>query len=157
MASKKRSKSIFDSKFTPSAQSSGRKENVRTEREVHESMPLLCFNFKDFDHAQCPPGQTFEQWQSNGRLATLMKKLEDVCQMTRTEAELQQVLKVYGDFPRNSGFKKPAYIQGEVSWATIQRIGGQKPRLAGYIIGSIFYPVFLDEEHCFYPSETKHT
>lgn len=157
MGSKKRNKSIFDSPFSISSPLAGRKENVRTERPVRESLPLLCLNFKDFDHTQCPPGQTYEEWQENGRLAVLMNKFEQVCQMTRPEAISQQVLKIYGNFPEQGDFRKPQHIQGEVEWGTIQRIGGQKPRLAGYIIGSVFYPVFLDEEHRFYPSEKKHT
>ena len=66
-----------------------------------------------------------------------------------------KLLKVYGEFPKHSEFSKPSFIEGEVEWGTIQRIGGQKPRLAGYIIGSVFYPVFLDKEHKFYPSTKK--
>lgn len=157
MGSKKKNKSIFDSPFSISTQLSGRKENVRTERAVRESLPLLSLNFKDFDHTQCPPGQTYEDWQASGRLADLMNKFEQVCQMTRPEAVSQKVLKIYGYFPEHGDFHKPQHIQGEVEWGTIQRIGGQKPRLAGHIIGSIFYPVFLDEDHRFYPSEKKHT
>lgn len=157
MASKKRNKSVFDSPFSISSPLFVRKENVRIERDVRESLPLLCLNFKDFDHIQCPPGQTYEEWQKNGRLADLMKKFEQVCQMTRPEAIAQKVLKIYGDFPEHGDFYKPQHIQGKVEWGTIQRIGGQKPRLAGYIIDFTFYPVFLDEEHRFYPSEKKHT
>ena len=77
------------------AASDSRTANVRTERKVKDELPLMTFNFKDFD--------------------------------------------------------------GEVAWGTIQRIGGQKPRLAGYVIGSVFYPVFLDKDHLFFPSKKKHT
>lgn len=155
MASR-RNKSVFNNPLSGSWQT-GRKENVREERNVSESLPLLTLNFKDFDHSQCPPGQTYRDWETKGRLAVLMEKFEQVCQMTRPEAERQNVLKIYGNFPKNSDFHKPKHIQGDVEWGTIQRIGGQKPRLAGYIIGSTFYPVFLDEEHRFYPSEKKNT
>lgn len=55
----------------------------------------------------------------------------------------------------NSKFSIPSFIIGEVQRGTIQRIGGQKPRLAGYIIGSVFYPVFLDKDHLFYQSTKK--
>lgn len=151
MAGAKR-KSKFDSKFKSSAPSDLRKENVRSERKVKEDMPKLCLNFKDFDLNQCPPGQTFEEWEAEKRLSVLMRKFVDVCMYNRTEAMQMKLLKVYGDFPDNSDFRKPDYIDGDVEWGTLQRIGGQKPRLAGYIIDNVFYPVFLDREHRFYPS-----
>ncbi len=150
-------KSKFDNKFKSTAVSDNRKVNVRTEHKIKDELPKLSLNFKDFDFNQCPPGQTLEQWQKEGMLATLMKKFIEVCANNRLEATQMKLLKVYGEFPTNSEFTKPDYIQGDVEWGTIQRIGGQKPRLAGYIIESVFYPVFLDKEHRFYPSNKKHT
>lgn len=147
-----RKKSKFDSKFKSSAPSDSRRENERNERAVKEDLPKLSLNFKDFDWNQCPPGQTFEEWEKEKRLSVLMKKFVDVCMYNRTEAMQMKCLKVYGAFPDNSEFRKPEHIKGEVEWGTIQRIGGQKPRLAGYIIGSVFYPVFLDRDHKFYPT-----
>lgn len=154
---KRRNKSVFDDPFASSARQSERKENAREERTVKESMPLLCLNFKDFDHSQCPPGQTYDDWQKSGKLAKLMVKFEQVCQMTRAEAASQGVIGIYGKFPERGDFKQPSYIQGKVEWGTIKNIGGQQTRLAGYFIGHVFYPVFLDEKHRFYPSEKKHT
>ena len=145
-------KSKFDNKFKSFAPSDLRKENLRSERKVKEDMPKLCLNFKDFDMNQCPPGQTFENWEEEGRLSVLMKKFVDICMYNRTEAMQMKFLKVYGDFPENSDFHKPNYIEGDVEWGTLQRIGGQKPRLAGYIIDNIFSPGFRYKEHRFYPS-----
>ena len=88
-------------------------------------------------------------------LSVLMQKFVDVCSNNIIEAKEKRLLKVYGDFPTNSKFSIPTYITGDVQWSTIQRIGGQKPRLAGYIIGSVFYPVFLDKDHQFYPSTKR--
>ena len=139
------------------AASDSRTANVRTERKVKDDLPKLSFNFKDFDFNQCPPGQTLEKWQESNMLDKLLRKFIDVCACTRPEAEQKELLKVYGKFPTKSQFKIPKHIEGEVAWGTIQRIGGQKPRLAGYIIESVFYPVFLDKDHLFFPSEKKHT
>lgn len=156
MAAKKKSR--FENKFKSATASDSRIANTRTERHVKDDLPKLSFNFKDFDFNQCPPGQTLEEWQRCRMLDKLVQKFIDVCKCTRLEAEHQGLLKVYeGGFPTNSKFKLPEYIEGEVAWGTIQRIGGQKPRLAGYIIGSIFYPVFLDKDHVFFPSAKKHT
>ena len=146
-------KSKFDNKFKSITPKDIRKSGVKKEKEVFEELPKLSLNFKDFDQNQCPPGQTFEDWQENGLLATLMKNFVSVCMYNRMEAEQQKILKVYGSFPQNSEYKIPKFITGDVEWGTIQRIGGQKPRLAGYIIGSIFYPVFLDKDHKFYPTK----
>lgn len=84
-----------------------------------------------------------------------MKKFIAVCSYNVIEAKEERLLKVYGDFPSNSLFSIPPHIKGEVKWGTIQKIGGQKPRLAGYIIGSVFYPVFLDKEHLFFPTKKR--
>ena len=155
MAAKRKSK--FDNKFKSTAAADSRTANVRNERKVKDELPKLSFNFKDFDFNQCPPGQTLEKWQEEKMLDKLIRKFMDVCACTRPEALQKGLLKVYGAFPANSQFKIPSYIQGDVEWGTIQRIGGQKPRLAGYIIDSVFYPVFLDKDHLFFPSTKKHT
>lgn len=148
-------KSRFDEKFKSTSASERRRENERDERTVKDDLPKLSLNFKDFDASQCPPGQTFEEWQRDGLLSKLMNKFIDICSYNRIEAEQMQLLKVYGSFPAISRFKLPPYITRDVQWGTIQRIGGQRPRLAGYIIGSVFYPVFLDKDHLFYPSKKK--
>ena len=153
MAALKKSK--FDIKFKSATASDCRIANVRTERKVKDDQPKLSFNFKDFDFNQCPPGQTLENWQTDKLLDKLIVKFIDVCACTRIEAVQNGLLKVYGDFPENSQFKVPRHIEGDVDWGTIQRIGGQKPRLAGYIIDSVFYPVFLDKDHVFYPGSVS--
>ena len=149
-------KSKFDNKFKSESSHDKRKENIKTERKVSDDLPKLSLNFKDFDLNQCPPGQTFSQWQEDGRLSELMEKFVSICAYNRIEAEQRKLLKIYGKFPSNSDFSIPSYLVGDVEWGTIQRIGGQKPRLAGYIIESIFYPVFLDKDHRFFPSSKKH-
>lgn len=153
MASPKKQKSQFDNKFRSTSLSDSRKAGVRDERAVKDDLPKISLNFKDFDFNQCPPGQTLEEWEKEKMLSELMKKFIDICAYNRIEAVQESMLKIYGPFPKNSEFKKPVHVQGDVEWGTIQRIGGQKPRLAGYMIGSIFYPVFLDENHKFFPSK----
>lgn len=155
MAAKKKSR--FDNKFKSITTVDSRTTNVRTERKVKDDLPKLSFNFKDFDFNQCPPGQTLETWQESKMLDKLVTKFIEVCACTRPEAEQKGLLKVYDDFPAHSLFKVPKHIEGVVAWGTIQRIGGQKPRLAGYILDSVFYPVFLDKDHLFFPSKKRHT
>jgi hypothetical protein len=157
MAAKKNQSKFGANKFKSGIPSDSRTTNVRQERKVAEDAPKLTFNFKDFDFSQSQVGQTLEQWQTEKLLAKLVQKFIEVSACTRQEAEQMGLLKIYGEFPKKSAFKIPQYIEGEVAWGTIRKIGGQKPRLAGYIIGSVFYPVFLDKDHLFYPSEKKNT
>lgn len=151
MASKK---SRLDNPFKSRRELDERKQNTRIENKVADEKPLIVFSFKDFDASQCPPGQTFKQWEKDGLLSDLFTKLADLSSKNRMEAEQQQLVKIYGDWPQeHTDFKLPNHIQGEVDWGTIQRIGGQKPRIAGYMIDNVFYIVFLDKEHKFYKSE----
>jgi hypothetical protein len=112
----------------------------------------LLFSFKDFDHTQ---GQTFHNWHEHKLLHILLERIKEFCKFSRPEAEQNQCLKVYGDFPRHSDFKHPAYIAEDAEWASLHIQG--KERIAGHIIDNIFYVVFLDKEHRFWPTERKHT
>lgn len=152
---REKKKSKFDSKFKSTLPSDERRVNVLNERKVREELEKLSFNFKDFDESQCPPGQTLDDWQKEKRLSVLIKKFVDISMYNIVEAQQLGILKIYGSFPENSEFSVPIHIQGDVRWGTIQRIGGQKPRLAGYFIGSVFYPVFLDKDHLFFPAQKK--
>ena len=86
----------------------------------------------------------------------MLDKFGHICNNNRIESEQNKFIKVYGDFPTNSEFKNP-FPESELSWAVIMKISGQKGRVAGYIIGHIFYVVFLDAAHKFYPTEKKNT
>jgi hypothetical protein len=112
----------------------------------------MLFSFRDFDHTQ---GQTFLDWHENKLLHILLERIKEFCKFSRTEAVQNKRLKVYGDFPHNSVFKYPAYIVEDAEWASWHVQG--KERIAGHIIDNVFYVVFLDKEHHFWPVEKKHT
>jgi hypothetical protein len=112
----------------------------------------MLFSFKDFDHTQ---GQSFRDWQKSELLHILLERMKEFCKFSRTEAEQNRCLKVYGDFPKNSIFKHPVYIAEDAEWASLHIQG--KERIAGHIIDSVFYIVFLDKEHQFWPTEKRHT
>jgi hypothetical protein len=112
----------------------------------------LLFSFKDFDHTQ---GQTFQEWHRSEILHILLERIREFCRFSRIEAEQNRSLKVYGDFPRNSDFRHPPHIAEDAEWASLHIQG--KERIAGHVIDNIFYVVFLDKEHRFWPTEKKHT
>ena len=117
----------------------------------------MLFSFKDFQYnAQIPPGQSYTKWQTDELLAYMLEKFGYICNVNRIEAEQKKFIKVYGAFPENSEFDNP-FPDRDVEWAIIMKISGQKGRVAGHIIGHIFYVVFLDSEHLFYPTEKRNT
>ena len=132
-----------------------RPQDTRSEKKVKGEIPLLVFSFKDFDSNQCPPGQTFKEWEKGELLAPLMTKLVELSNKNRVIASLEGCLSTYDTFPEDSDFKKPKYIEGDVQWATIKDVGGQLHRVAGYIVDNVFYVVFLDKEHKFYKMKNK--
>lgn len=127
-----------------------RSQNTRTERAVKFEIPLLVFSFKDFDSNQCPPGQKFTEWEKEGLLSDLFQKLVDISQKDRLTASREKCITVYHSFPPESDFRIPKHIVGNVDWAVIDDVGGQKHRVAGYIIDNVFYIVFLDKDHKFW-------
>jgi hypothetical protein len=111
----------------------------------------IVFSFKDFDHTQ---GQTFIQWEQASLLSEMMNKLKEYSRKTRMEA-VKAGLREYGIFPENSEFKKPHHITEDAIWASLHIQG--KECVIGHLIDNIFYVVFLDREHKFWPSKLKHT
>ena len=141
----------------PLGSSIDRKANNRTECQVAEERPLMLFSFKDFQQdSQIPPGQTYTEWQEAGNLAYMLEKFGHICNVNRIEAEQNKFIKIYGDFPENSEFENP-FTDRKLTWGVVMKMGGQKGRVAGHIIDHVFYVVFLDFEHKFYPSEKKNT
>lgn len=145
-----------DSRFKKRSRSE-RLENVRSERATAvPEEPKLVFNFKDFDASQSV-SQSFEAWQKVGKLADLMVKLQHLSQWSLTEAIAEKQVAVYGAFPARSDFRPPKHIAPDVRWAIIKGVKGQKGRVAGYVIGNVFYVVFLDQNHRFWVTEKKGT
>jgi hypothetical protein len=84
----------------------------------------------------------------------MLDKLKEYSRKTVTEAQKAKFT-IYGSFPENSRFDYPKYITEDAIWVSMHIQG--KECIAGHIIGNIFYVVFLDREHHFWPTEKKHT
>lgn len=141
-------------RFKPQKSQKTRSANSRQERHVKDEAPLMLFSFKDYRGNQ--QGQNYAEWQAQNLLASLMDKCGQICNCNRIEAENQGFIKVYREFPKKSEFENP-FPDVDLNWAVIMKIGGQKPRAVGYVDGNVFYVVFLDAEHQFYPSSKKNT
>ena len=103
-------------------------------------------------------GQTIEKWEELQLLAILYNRLKFIGQFTPVEARQNKSIKEYTkvDFPPNSEFKKPTHIVTSY-WAVIHITPNSKEVVVGYIDDDVFYIVFLDAEHKFWPSNLKNS
>jgi len=135
-----------------------RNENTREERKISSIRELLTFSFKDLDETQPSKSpETIKLWAEDKILECLLERLRDLSKLTRSEAEKQQQIKIYTNFPPKTDFFHPKHIDKHVAWGVIKAVGGQKGTVAGYIIESTFYVVFFDKHHRFWITEKKHT
>ena len=98
-------------------------------------------------------GQSLEEWEKLGLLAEMNKRLQFVGQFSCHEALQKQYLKTYTkvDFPPDSNFTKPKHITA-VNWTVMHVTANSKEVVAGYIEDDVFYIVFLDKDHKFWPT-----
>jgi len=105
---------------------------------------------------QHPPGQTLEEWEEENLLAIMNKRLQFVGQFTCQKAIQEQHLKPYTkvQFPPDSKFPEPKHISN-VTWTVMHITGSSKEVVVGYIEDDVFYIVFLDKNHLFWPMSNK--
>jgi hypothetical protein len=129
--------------------------NLKGKSDLPEHPPAkareLVFSFRDFDPSQ---GQTFTQWGDSKLLRVLLDKIREYSRKTIPEAQIAS-FRIYGTFPPHSRFTSPRHITPDATWASMHIQG--KECIAGHVVGNIFYVVFLDREHHFWPTEKKHT
>jgi hypothetical protein len=103
-------------------------------------------------------GQTIDDWNDSGLLVLLYNRLKFIGQYTTLEVRQKQYIKEYTkvDFPPNSEFKQPTHII-DVTWAVMHVTQNSKEVVVGFIEDDVFYIVFLDKEHKFWPSTLKNT
>lgn len=134
-----------------------RKVGNRTER-VSDTQKIV-FSLNYFDSSQPKKDkQTYDSWQKDKRLAIFMERLEDISNCSIKEAIQKGLVKKYPAFPppEKTDFKCPPKFEKN-PWFVIQKIAGQKARVAGTMVGNIFYIVFFDRNHRFWISKKKNT
>jgi hypothetical protein len=120
--------------------------------EVPEKGPAeFCVSLKHFDSSQ---GQNFEQWEGSGLLSKLVERWRAHSSKPMLQC-LDKKFHMYGQFPANSEFRHPKYVPPDAVWASMHI--QNKQCVGGHIIGNVFYLVFLDWDHKFWPVEKKHT
>jgi hypothetical protein len=103
-------------------------------------------------------GQTIEEWDEMGLLVLLYNRLKFVGQYSAIEVRQNKIIKEYTkvDFPPKSEFKQPTHITNVV-WAVMHITQTSKEVVVGFIEDDVFYIIFLDAEHKFWPSTLKNT
>ncbi len=141
------------SKRSAPMKSGSRREDTRVAKPIPPSRFLsFCFRFlKENDSV----GQSIEQWEADGLLGDLFRKMVHACSVDITTLQTQKSLTNYGKFPVRdvTDFSCPTGISADENWAVLRNIGGQKKRVAGFINDDVFHVVFLDRDHRFWKSE----
>src|SRR3954453_9724796 len=112
----------------------------------------LVLSFKHFDLRQ---GQSFSDWEKENLLAEMLGTFHGYCQREDYTHCQDDGFKVYGPFPPRSEFAHPTHVPPDADWASMHIKG--KQCVAGHVFKNIFYVVFLDKEHKFWPTQKKHT
>lgn len=138
------------------------------------------FNFSYLDQSQ-EAGQSFVDWNTTSPISQLSKLNDKLREYSREslkhwtrmgigtgkkggKGKRQNVLEIYGDFPKKSDFTHPKSVPADVKWSRFRLEGSV--RLIGFVIpdelhgksdkdgnlydSNTFYVVFLDKNHKFY-------
>jgi hypothetical protein len=112
----------------------------------------FCVSLKHFDSSQ---GQKFKEWEEAGFLAKLLDRWHAHSSRTLEACLLDKGFHRYGAFPAKSEFRCPNVVPPDAIWASMHI--QSKQCVAGHVIGNVFYVVFLDWDHKFWPVDKKNT
>lgn len=103
-------------------------------------------------------GQTIEEWNDLGLLGQLILRLKYLGQYPALIVRQKKWIKEYHKviFPPKSKFTEPKHIIN-VTWSVIHITPTSKEVVVGYIDNDVFYIIFLDKDHVFWPTDLKNT
>lgn len=115
-----------------------------------------------FEYLDIQQGQTFREWNDSRDLLKLLEIAQTLNKLSVGRALADQIIIQYIDrdkkkwndlnMPKASKWKYPLTLEkNDVPWSKIEL--GRKLRVIGYLEFNIFYAVFLDKNHEFFPSE----
>ena len=123
--------------------------------KVAKSERLITFSFSKHIKGE---GQTIEEWNELGILGQLILRLKYLGQYSTLTVRQNKWINEYHkvEFPSKSKFTEPKHVIN-VTWAVLHIKPKSKEVVVGYIEGDVFYIIFLDKEHHFWPSKLKNT
>lgn len=118
---------------------------------------LLSFEFLDIQQ-----GQTLRDWDKDNNLLKLQEMGAKLNKETPSQAIFDGTITIYEignkakwsikNMPKVSKWNYPVTVsKADILWAKIEL--GRKLRVIGYFEENVFYVVFLDKNHQFYPSK----
>ena len=122
-------------------------------KSIGEKKVTISFCFSKLDKTQ---GQTIEEWEKKGLLSKLIIRTQQIANYSYVEPLAKQLVKQYTQvgFPPNSEFKVPKHVTPQY-WAVIHITQNSREVVAGYIEEAVFFIVFLDELHKFWPTNIQ--
>lgn len=140
--------------------STSRGKETRTPKSFADQASYMSISFLYFQNNDTSPAQSLNTWNVENRLLDILNTLHyvtsnDITQLQSTDSKLT----LYGNFPEKSvnEFSLPSSLENSMKegdkWGVLRNIGGQKPRIAGFLRDNIFYIVYLDKDHKFYKSQ----
>lgn len=135
--------------------SSSRGKETREVKTSNNRDNYLSISFRYFQNHDKLPAQSLENWHEDGKLLDMLNSLVHICQNNITALQSSKRISLYGSFPEKqvNAFDLPEKLSERENWGTIRNVGGQLPRIAGFMRDNVFYIVYLDKEHQFYQSE----
>lgn len=123
--------------------------------KVEEKKRFIMFSLSKHIQGE---GQTIEEWDDLGLLKALNLRMKYIGQHTVHDVKQKKYIKEYHKvaFPDHSKFTHPKHI-ANVTWAVMHLTDKSKEVVAGYIENDVFYIVFLDMNHDFWPTALKNT
>lgn len=134
-----------------------RKQGTLEPKGVKATLSKVVLSYLFLDRAQ---GQTLEQWdQTPGRLLRWNNIIQHLNTLTVQQALQTEAIIKYDsinvdahNMPQKSNWKYPKHLNGkDIIWCKI--VVMNLVRVIGFLEDNIFYIVFLDEKHEFYPTE----
>jgi len=118
-------------------------------------------SFRYFKNTDSPPAQSINTWKNEDKILNMLLALQYISSNNASDVQTTGKLSLYTDEypPKDKNeFPLPDNLPSGINrWGTIQNIGGQKARIAGFLKDNIFYLVYLDKEHKFYKSKLRNT
>ena len=114
-----------------------------------------------FEYLDIKQGQTQKDWADNKYLLKLNEMGARLNKLTVSQALADQLIIQYDttnskkwnkhNMPKGSKWNYPTTVNSpDIPWSKIEL--GRKLRVLGYLEANVFYVVFLDKDHKFYPS-----
>lgn len=134
------------------ASKQNRYERKRGKRQaIGSKLKTISFSWAKLDINQ---GQSVEDWELKGLLSVFCQMMRQIGQYGSSQVLSEAMIKQYTKvgFPPDSKFKEPKHVSPPY-WAVIHIKPKSKEVVVGYLEDDVFYIVFLDQEHEFWPTQ----